>query len=759
MTAFRLVGVPHVLAASLCAGLAAANAVRVDAWTALVIALAAATAALTLGPRGRLALLAAALASTGTGWASARLDALDRSVLAARVGEIAPAEVVVTGPVRRGTFALRAPAEVRRFGRLLVREPVLLELPRGRSPPQGARLELALRLKRPREREGRFDEGAWLARRGVHVVAVAATRWRVVGRRGGVAGAADRLRLAIAANVAPGVGGARRAVIAGVVLGEDEALPAELRDAFRASGLYHLLAVSGQNVFFITFGAMALAWLLRLPRWLAELAVIAAIAAYVLAVGWQPSVVRAGVAGCLASLAWLLARPRDRWHFFLVGAIVLLAWNPYTLLEPGFQLSFAAVAAIFLLVPPLERRLAGYPVPRPLAVVVAVSAACGLVTAPILWLHFGAVPLFTVVSNAAAAPVVGPLLGLGLVTAAVAPVLPSAAVALAWVNGWLAAYLSACATVVAALPFAQVSSGAALLAVAGAPAIIVARRRVPPAHRLRAAVAAGAIVLFGVAWKLAPDGAVPPPSGLRITFLDVGQGDAVLVQTANAALLVDQGPPDAEVASQLRRLGVRRLALLVLTHPQRDHIGGAAEVIDRIAVDRILDPRLPVASADERAALAAARRRRVPIDVARAGMEYRVGRLRVRVLWPRAPSPPGDDPNRHAVVVLVSYGAVDALLPADAESDVTYPLRPPPAEILKVAHHGSADDRLPDLLALTRPRVAVISVGEENDYGHPAPSTLAALADAPALAVYRTDRDGRVVVESDGRRIAVATGR
>src|SRR5688572_33324788 len=118
-----------------------------------------------------------------------------------------------------------------------------------------------------------------------------------------------------------------------------------------------------------------LAWTLGFPRWIGEIGALGAVFAYVLAVGWQPSVVRAGVAGGLASLAWLASRPRDRWYFLLVGAVVLLGWNPYSVLEPGFQLSFAAVAAIFVGVPPLARRLQGYPVPHRLAGVLAVSAA------------------------------------------------------------------------------------------------------------------------------------------------------------------------------------------------------------------------------------------------------------------------------------------------------------------------------------------------------------------------------------------------
>jgi competence protein ComEC len=128
-------------------------------------------------------------------------------------------------------------------------------------------------------------------------------------------------------------------------------------------------------------------------------------------------------------------------------------------------------------------------------------------------------------------------------------------------------------------------------------------------------------------------------------------------------------------------------------------------------------------------------------------------------VWPDGPGTPGDDPNNHAVVLVASYGQTDALFTADAESDVTGRLQLPPVEILKVAHHGSADDGLDDELKELRPRIAVISVGAGNDYGHPTQSTLSTLGAVPGLAVYRTDVNGRVVVESDGRRISVRTSR
>ena len=213
------------------------------------------------------------------------------------------------------------------------------------------------------------------------------------------------------------------------------------------------------------------------------------------------------------------------------------------------------------------------------------------------------------------------------------------------------------------------------------------------------------------------------------------------------------------MASQLQHLGVKGLSLLVLTHPQRDHVGGAEQVLKKLSVGAVLDPAIPSESPDERAARAAARERGVKILVARAGEGFTIGRLKVRVLWPDGPGLSGDDPNNHAIVLVASYGQTDALFTADAESDVTGHLQLPPVEILKVAHHGSADPGLGDELKELRPRIAVISVGAGNDYGHPTPATLATLGAAPGLAVYRTDLNGRVVVESDGRSISVRTSR
>jgi competence protein ComEC len=557
----------------------------------------------------------------------------------------------------------------------------------------------------------------------------------------------------------------RRALVLGVVLGEDEGLPDQVRDDFRASGLAHLLAVSGQNVAFIVAGVFGLGWLLRVPRVTRELLAIGAIAAYVLAVGWQPSVIRAGVAGVLASLAWLVARPRDRWHFLAWGAVLLLAWSPTSLLEPGFQLSFVAVAGIFAGLPAARRVADGYPIPRHVADAIAVSLVCGLATAPIVLVHFGQAPAYTVLANALAFPAMPVVLGLGLLAAAADPVSPAAATALAWLAGWAAAWLELVARLVAALPGAELETRPALLVTMAVVAAWTAARygrrgartrsRFHPAVQALALAAALALATGWLASRPAP--AWTEPGGLRVTFLDVGQGDAVLLETASARVLVDQGPPEADVAGQLSAMGIRSLSALVLTHPQRDHVGGAPEVIRRLHVGAVLDPDLAASGPERDEAIAAARARRGPVRTIRAGSEFGVGGLRLRVLWPPDPGLPSEDPNLNAVVLSASFGEADVLLPADAESDVTARLSLGSFEILKVAHHGSEDPGLESQLRTLRPEIAVVSAGRDNDYGHPRPETLTALATVPGIAVYRTDRDGRVVVETEGFGFRITT--
>lgn len=453
----------HVVALAALLGLCLSDVVRVHPARAVLLL---ALVPLLVVPRGRLVVAAALVGVAGWWWGSTRLDALDRSALLADAGRAGRALVEVTAESRTGMFAQRQPGRVRRFDGRAVDERVQLELPLGRAPPQGALVSVLAVVRLPRGPSNGFDERTWLRRQGVHVV-LHVDEWHVVGRRGGVGGAGDRLRAWLRAASAPGLAGERRAVLEGVVLGDDNGLSPSLKTAFRRSGLYHLLAVSGQNVVLLAGGVLGLVALLGGSRAWGHVGALAAIGAYVLAVGPQPSVIRAAVSGCAISVAWLAARERDQWHVLLLAAVGLLAWNPYAVFDAGFQLSFAAVIGIFVAARPLSRELEGYPMPSYLRLALPVAAACSVATAPILWLQFGAVPLLGIVANALVEPAVPPLLGLAFAAAAVDPVSPSLAALLAWVNGWIAAYVVLCARAVAAVPFAQARGEAAAFATAG----------------------------------------------------------------------------------------------------------------------------------------------------------------------------------------------------------------------------------------------------------------------------------------------------
>jgi competence protein ComEC len=457
----------HLLLAAAMLGLAGSLVLRFRGPAAPVLMAAGIGGALVLPPAARLAGAAALLALIGWWWGGVRLDALDRSPLRSEVGRAGRALVEVTGEPRAGQFDQRQSARVVRFAGRRIDERVQLELPLGRAPPQGALIDVLAFVRLPRKATNGFDERTWLRRQGIHVV-FRVDDWSATGRRrGGLGGAGDRLRAWLRGASAPGLAGERRAVLEGVVLGDDNGLSPELKQAFRRSGLYHLLAVSGANVVLLAGGMLGLAWAVGVPRAWAHVSALAAIGAYVLAVGPQPSVIRAAVSGAATSIAWLMARERDPWHVLLLAAVVLLAWNPYALADAGFQLSFAAVTAIFLAAGPLLRELEGYPVHAKIAAAVAISGACSVATAPILWLQFGAVPLLGILANALVELAVGPLLGLAFATAALDPVAPHLAASLAWLNGWIAAYVVVCARAVSAVPFAQVHGRGAALAAAG----------------------------------------------------------------------------------------------------------------------------------------------------------------------------------------------------------------------------------------------------------------------------------------------------
>ena len=785
----------HVAAGSVAAGLALSPAPPVVAF-----AVAAAVAGGLCACRAtRLAALAGALVLAGAAAGDARLAALQTAALP--VGGERAVELrahLLTRP-RASPFGASAEAEVATGplsgARLLVRVPLWNRLPARAGP--GHELLLAGRLRALGD--GGF--GAHVRRRGV-AAELLLDRARLTGRtRGGLAGLLDGMRARSEQGVAAGLPEAQAALALGMVLGQDERIDEATREDWRDSGLAHLLAVSGQNVMLLVALALPFLALARAGPQLRGALLVALIALYVPLAGAGPSLQRAAVMGAAGIAAVMLSRPSSAWYALLLAAAATLALDPRAVADPGWQLSFAAVAGILLVGRPAGAALASAgeelmrkPGPlaralcRGLADAVAITLAATVATAPLVAFHFDAVPLAGLLANVLALPAVAPAMWLGMVKAALGlagAALPGAE-AVAAHTGALAkpplAYLDLVAERCADLPGGRMELPLrSPLAVCGAYVLIglaltwmgragrltglAADRaeraarwwRAPRPFRVGAVLAAAAACLLAGASLL---GSPRPPGELTVSFLDVGQGDATLVQHPDGtAVLFDGGPPEGGVVRLLRRAGVRRLAVVVATHASRDHHGGLAEVLARHRVGVLLDGGDGTSDPDFGALLRDAAKRNVRTVAAVAPMSLAAGAVRIRLLSPppRPPGPAPEDPNSRAVVAVVSVGAFDLLLSADAESDSLLPLALPDVEAMKVAHHGSADPGLPELLERVRPELAAVEVGP-NTYGHPAPSTLAALRRA-GVTTYRTDRDGTVTLTAADGAMRVATER
>jgi len=678
----------------------------------------------------------------------------------------------------------------------------------GRVPP-GVRVGSELGVRGTVTPLGDIDE--FQRRRGAHA-AIDVARWAPTGRtRGGILGRLDAARERAARGLGTRLGGPEAALLQGMVLGQDEAIGPDVRTDFQRSGLAHLLAVSGQNVLLLCALVLAACAVLDVPLRARLVAAAVLVLLYVPLAGAGPSIQRAGVMGVAGLVAALAGRPASRWYALGLAAAVTLALNPLAAGDPGWQLSFAAVVGLLALAPRMRDALVRRRVPEPVADVAAITVAATLATAPLTALHFEQVSLASLPANLLAAPVVAPVMWLGMLGTALAQVSPALAAPLNLLCAPLLGYLQWVAHGAAAAPLAAVpvrlggatglalayvlpvAAGLALVrlrrawagraararrsapavawlpprAEAGTPrdAVAPARARRPAlAGRLERARAAGprvrvalAVLLAAVATAAAVMPLVrarhPPraPGELVVSFLDVGQGDAVLLQRDATSVLVDTGPPGGPILRRLAEAGVERLDLLVITHAEADHEGMALPVIAAYRPRMVLDGGADWPTAVQQGLPAALARAGGRAVAARAGQVLRLGGIELRVLWPPAPRPgwrPDGNPNDRAVVAHVRDGAFDLLLPADAETNVTAGLELPRVEALKVAHHGSADAGLPALLERTRPEIAAIEVGR-NSYGHPAPSTLGALRVVPRLV--RTDRDGTV-------RLRVANG-
>ena len=570
-----------------------------------------------------------------------------------------------------------------------------------------------------------------------------------------------RERFADAASRLPGDGGA---LLPGLAIGDTTAVSDDLDAAMKASSLSHLTAVSGANCAVVVGLALLAGAAFGLRRGLRIGLAIVVLVGFVVLVTPEPSVLRAGVMALLVLAAALSGRPTRGVPLLATAVLVLLVIDPWLSRNYGFVLSVLATGALLTLAGPLARVLARW-LPLPLATVIAVPVAAQLACQPVLILLNSTIPVYGVVANLLAEPAAPVATVLGLAACLLLPIVEPLGMVLAWVAWVPAAWISAVASFFATLPGNNVPwlaglPGLGLLAIltaAGVLAVLTGRRRVRVG-------AASVVVLLVVAMGSAVLGsriteAVTRPGDWQIAACDIGQGDAVLVRSEGAVALVDTGPDPALLTACLDALGIDRIDLLILSHYDLDHVGGTDAVLGR--VDSALVG--PTGGVDDERLLDDLRAGGASITQASRGMTGVLGHLGWAVLWPKAHLS-GIEPGNDASVT-VRFAPVETCscltslflgdLGATAQSLVLAAGPVSPVDVVKVAHHGSADQDERTYLAAAA-TVAVISVGADNDYGHPTDELLAMLGASRPL---RTDRQGMILLSKDADGVRVWTQR
>ncbi|MER5714804.1 ComEC/Rec2 family competence protein [Streptomyces sp. NPDC002132] len=573
-----------------------------------------------------------------------------------------------------------------------------------------------------------------------------------------------------------------RALLPGLVVGDTSRITPELDEAFKETDLAHTLAVSGSNLTImlaLLLGPPGLAQhverrglapRLGIPLRATALLGGALTLGFVVVCRPDPSVLRAAACGAVVLLALATGRRRSLIPALATAVLLLVLYDPWLALSHGFLLSVLATGALLTLAPRWSAALRRRGVPPRLAEALGAAGAAQAVCAPVVTVLSARVSLVAVPCNLLVEFAVAPATVLGFAALATAPLAMPVAEALAWCAGWPAGWIASVARTGAALPGAGLDwpggwAGALLLAVVTVALVSLGRRLT---RRPWLCGICGALLLLVVVQPPPLTRVLTgwPPPGWRLAMCDVGQGDAtVLAAGAGTGVVVDAGPDPVLVDRCLRTLGVTRVPLVVLTHFHADHVAGLPGVLRGRAVGAIGTTWFEEPADQAEFVRREARERGVPVVRAAAGERRRVGALDWEVLWPppvTAAVAEPDGPNDASVTLLVRTAGLRMLLLGDLEPPAQRALLRSPAgatlaggvDVLKVAHHGSGYQD-PDLIRTAAPRVALISCGADNRYGHPAPGTVAALR-ASGAVVLRTDRDGALAVAGTGAGLRVA---
>ena len=621
----------------------------------------------------------------------------------------------------------------------------------GRPPRLGDRVAGLVRMRRLNPRDG-FDRS--LYRRSIAAKAtVAGEGLRMHDSGGGLLSATNLVRSRMNRLATRALKPKEASLVLGLTIGDDRLMPEEMKEDFRTTSLSHLTAVSGTNVAIVLGTVLVMLRAIGMSRRAQIVTGLLVIALFGAITRWEPSVLRATVMAAVTLSAFLFGRGSNPIHGLAFALIALLSFDPMLAWSIGFQLSFVATAGILLITPRILERLSRWP--RPLRESFGVAVGAQLAVTPLLALHFGKVSLVSVPANLLAFPLVAPLTILGFVAAAAGFVFEPLGLALFEIAGFFARLLGATAHAFASLPHAAAGvprfGAAQLVAVYSCVAILLLwlTGRRWAARRVFIVVSA---LVVSILWSGL--GASAPPSGLRITFFNVGQGDAALVESPGGArVLIDGGPDPHQVSEELSERGIDRLDIVVFSHAHFDHINGLTEVMTSRPVQTAIDPGVPSKLLEP-----------IPGDrrpgAAAEGDVFKVSDLTAEVLAPNqsqrddaenasnANPGEGSPVNNASIVLRVGWRGACALFTGDVEEPAQQVLvsrhrRAIDCTVVKAPHHGSA--RLTEeFVNAVDPEFAVISVGE-NAFGHPT-RTAISLFERSGATVLRTDRLGDIVL-------------
>ena len=704
--------------------------------------------------------------------------------------------VIVADPDLRDTYAnlrVRAQSLADGEGRREVRGDILVNAPRYPYRSYGDVLEIRGRLQTPPVLAD-FSYKEYLARQGIYSL-MSYPQIAALSRGKGnpfylLLFAFRRRARETIASLLPEP---EASLLTGILTGVESSIPEETLEAFTRTGTVHIIVISGFNLTLLAGLLVRLGTRIINKRYALVLA-FAGIICYTLFVGAGAPVVRAAIMFSVSLLAYWVGRPYAVDHALAVAVMAMTAINPRLPWDVSFQLSLAATLGLVMLAPLLEnglRQRLMRRLPEEKAIKLAglvgelfiASLAAQLATMPVILYHFGRLSVISLLTNALILPVQPYVMIFGGLTTLAGLVLPPLARILAWTPWLLMTYTVRVVEWTAQPAWASVSvqmtswlvasyyvmlfGGCWLLEQAKqARAQLVNIGKSLVGHMPTALALGGLAVAATLLWIAVfslPDGR------LHVHFLDVGQGDAIFIQLPEGQqVLIDGGPEPSRLLAALGRVMPfwdRRLDLVVLTHPDMDHLGGLIPVLERYQVDTILDTEFLKANPPGEQWRTLAASRGSTVVKAKRGLRFAWGDgLWIDALHP-GPQPLTNthaDDNNNSVVLRLAYGQVSFLFTGDIEAEAEAALLSSgqllPSQVLKVSHHGAQEASTASFLQKISPQLAVISVGKENRHGHPAGATLKRLQ-ACGARILRTDQQGNIEVITDGQQLQVRTSR